>query len=132
MLEYIDSLLCYLSFELTPRACTSDAYTSSKWYYRAAVTAVVFAKRTTGTKLTLPSSHTTIATTDIVLFAQDYEAGKPPANSIALAGAMLHKSQDPDNTSDWRNSCFEIHSSDLLRSKRNKEGRLYFKATSGE
>jgi hypothetical protein len=45
---------------------------------------------------------------------------------------MLHKSQDPDNTSDWRNSCFEIHSSDLLRSKRNKEGRLYFKATSGE
>jgi hypothetical protein len=66
-----------------------------------------------------------------VVIAQDYEAGKPPANSIALAGAMLHKSQDPDNTSDWRNSCFEIHSSDLLRSKRNKEGRLYFKATSG-
>lgn len=66
---------------------------------------------------------------------KDYLMGRPPANSIALASSMLRKTESPHlpgELLDKRTGFFEIHSSDLLRVKRNKEGRLYFKAKSDE
>ncbi|CAN0019234.1 unnamed protein product, partial [Discosporangium mesarthrocarpum] len=65
---------------------------------------------------------------------QDFLKGKKPSKTVELSSALLKKSvpTSMNSTSADRRHCFELHSGALLGDKRNREGRLYFKAKTEE